>query len=220
MRKRSLEMILSSLNEVSSPDPELEQYGTPSGIVAEIVLYAHAKGAVEGRRILELGCGGAPFIIAAGLLGASEMTGIEIDPRSVRVALGNLKMVDDRLGTDLTERTEIIGSDVADTVIEGPFDTVFMNPPFGAQKKGADRPFLDKAIGTNGEIFSLHNLKGIDFVKRNLTYGGYSVVAEMGYRFPIGHLFTFHTKETEYVPVVFLHSKPVSKEGEDGQGQP
>ena len=39
----------------------------------------------------------------------------------------------------------------------GSFDTVLQNPPFGVQKRAADRKFLEKALEVGNVVYSLHN---------------------------------------------------------------
>jgi predicted RNA methylase len=40
--------------------------------------------------------------------------------------------------------------------VYGRFDTVLQNPPFGVQKRNADRRFLEKALDVGNVIYSLH----------------------------------------------------------------
>jgi putative methylase len=208
MRRRSLEIVLSKLKDIPAPKPHLEQYRTPDTIVSDIAYFALGNGSIEGKRVLEPGCGGAPFLIAAGLLGAVSLVGIDVDPDSVRIAWQNIEDVDRSLGTDLASISEIIERDVAGYVGEDEHDTVLMNPPFGSQKKGADRPFLDVATGTGGEIYSIHNSRGIDFVRDRLRRADYRIVEEREYLFPLPHRFFFHADVRSETTAILLHSKP------------
>ena len=128
--------MLQCLEAVPAPKAPLEQYPTPAGLAAEVAFIALGKGDVAGRRVLDAGCGNGILAIAAKLLGASEVLGVDRDPAAVEVAARNAE----RVAADVTWRC----ADVSD--VEGPFDTVLMNPPFGSQTRHADLPFIDTAL--------------------------------------------------------------------------
>ena len=75
------------------------------------------------------------------------------------------------------------------------WDTIIMNPPFGSQKPGADRPFLEFAAGHCDVLYSLHLAKTNDFVLRFLEDLGFTGEVLGEFVFPIKHMFTFHQKE-------------------------
>lgn len=202
-----LEIILSKMNDVPDPRPDLEQYPTPAGIASEVLFLANASGLIEKKKVLDLGCGTGIFMIGAGLLGASSITGVDVDPKAVEVAKENARMVDADLNTDISSISTFMTSDVSDLeCLEGEYDTVVMNPPFGAQKKGADRPFLDRAMGCAGHIASLHNLAGSDFVRKRIADNGWRIELEERYRFPIRRRFEFHDRPITDIEVILLIS--------------
>ena len=194
MRKAQLERILQSLEAVPSPRPDLEQYATPAGIAAEVVYIAHGKGDVAGRRVLDAGCGNGVLAIAARLLGAAEVVGVDIDPMAVQVAERNGR----RAKADVEWRHADVSS------LEGPFDTVLMNPPFGSQKKHADLPFLDKALGLGRVVYSFHNGVTEEFVRRRAESRGARVTDSLEYAFPLPRSFRFHRQDVKTIPVVLL----------------
>ena len=59
-------------------------------------------------------------------------------------------------------------------MITGRFDTAIQNPPFGVQKRGADRVFLEKALQVADTVFSLHNypFNNEPLLKRLKTHAG------------------------------------------------
>ncbi len=142
MKRRDLEARLAAVPSLAKPRPELEQYRTPTSVAAELLLKAHEDGAIAGKRILDLGCGTGVFAIGAALLGARLATGVEVDPQAVAAA----QQASAAAGVATT--TWFI---VADLAVWHPepaaFDTVVMNPPFGAQagNRHADRLFLQRA---------------------------------------------------------------------------
>ncbi len=194
LKKAQLERILQSLEAVPSPRPDIEQYPTPASIAAEVAYIARAKGDLEGCRVLDLGCGNGILAIAAKLLGAAESVGVDIDPVAIQTAERNAK----RAHVDVEWRH----ADVA--TVEGPFDTVLMNPPFGSQKRHADLPFLDRALAIARAVYSFHNAKTEDFLLRRLASAGARVTDRLEYAFPLPRTFRFHREEVRRIPVVLF----------------
>lgn len=56
-------------------------------------------GDIEGRNVLDLGCGTGMLGIAAGILGAGNVVGLDIDPGALRAAADNAESMD--VGMDL-----------------------------------------------------------------------------------------------------------------------
>jgi len=194
LKKAQLERILQSLEAVPSPRPDIEQYPTPASIAAEVAYIARAKGDIEGCRVLDLGCGNGILAIAAKLLGAAESVGVDIDPVAIQTAERNAK----RAHVEVEWRH----ADVA--TVEGPFDTVLMNPPFGSQKRHADLPFLDRALAIARVVYSFHNAKTEDFLLRRLASAGARVTDRLEYAFPLPRTFRFHREEVRRIPVVLF----------------
>lgn len=142
VRKAELVRALEGVPRHPSPAPDLEQYRTPAPIAAELLLAAHADGAIAGKRVLDLGCGTGMFAVGAALLGARLATGVDVDSHAIAMA--------QETASDLhvSRHTWFVCSDVADWRSDPDhFDTVVMNPPFGAQRgnRNADRVFYARA---------------------------------------------------------------------------
>jgi putative methylase len=154
VRRLDLELFLSQIKPHPSPQTCLEQY-TVSEAVAAIVLYlaAYANDDVIGKKVLDLGCGTGRLALAAAYLGAKHVVGVDIDKTAIKTALENSAR------TGETNVQWVVG-DIA--AITGNFDTVLQNPPFGVQKRAADRRFLEKALKVGNVIYSLHNHPRID----------------------------------------------------------
>ncbi len=172
----------------------MEQYATPAEIAADIVWEAHAAGDIESKDVMDLGCGNGIFAIAAMLMGAHHAVGIDIDPEAIKVASENAS----EAGADI----EFFESDVVKT--KGSFDTVLMNPPFGAQTRHADRPFIEKALELAHRSYSLHNDGTQEFVAGLVASLGGTSAPVKRYKFEIPYAFEFHRKATESVSVVLL----------------
>ena len=177
-----LERILQSLEPVKVPSPSTEQYPTPAAIAAEVIQFALGRSDIAGRSVVDLGCGNGVLAIAAKLSGAARVLGVDADPESVEVSRRN------------AERSEVeVEWEVADvSSVHERFDTVLMNPPFGAQTRHADRPFIDAAMELGKVVYMFLNAPSEPFVERRIETTGSRITDRLEYRFPIPHLFSFH----------------------------
>ncbi len=191
MKKIQLERILQSLAPVPEPRAASEQYATPAGIAAELAYAAHAHSDIAGRTVLDLGCGNGVLAIAAMLLGAAQALGVDVDPAVVETARANAAAA----GVDVEWRV----ADVA--TVGGSFDTVLMNPPFGAQTRGADRPFLDAALRCGRVVYTFLNAKSEGFVRRYVESAGAQITDDLAYAFPLPRTFGFHRDDARRVGV-------------------
>lgn len=194
MKKRDLERLLQSLEPVSRPRADVEQYPTPPGIAAEVVHIALGRGDIAGRKVLDAGCGNGVLAIAAAASGAAEVVGIDVDPEAIEVARRNSR----RSSVRVVWR-------VADVrTVEGPFDTALMNPPFGSQRRHADLPFLDRAMRVASVVYSFHNAKTEAFLERRIAALGGRITHRLAYSFPLQRAFRFHTADVRRILVILL----------------
>lgn len=194
MKKVQLERILQSLEAVPTPRPDIEQYPTPAALAAEVAYIAHGRGDLAGRRVLDAGCGSGILAIAAKLLGAAEVVGVDLDPEAVEVAARNGR----RANADVEWRHADI------CAVKDPFDTVLMNPPFGSQRKHADLPFLDRAMALAPVVYSFHNRVTEGFLARRIETRGARITDRIPYDFPVPRMFRFHTRALRRVGVVLF----------------
>lgn len=150
IRKLDLERFLSQIEPHPSPRASLEQY-TVSESVAATMLYlaAYTYGGIVDKRVLDLGCGTGRLALGCAFLGAKSVVGVDIDKLAVKLAAENSV----KLG--FKTKVDWVAGDIS--AIAGKFDTVLQNPPFGVQKRGADRVFLEKALQVADAVYSLHN---------------------------------------------------------------
>jgi len=155
IRKIDLERFLSSIQVNLKPKASLEQY-TTSEHIAAIMLYiaAYTNNDIAHKRVLDLGCGTGRLSLGAAFLGAETVLGVDIDRDVLKVAVTNAQ------NTGLTANTAWVNGDIS--VVNGCFDTVLQNPPFGVQTRNADRAFLVKALASGKLIYSLHNHPEVD----------------------------------------------------------
>jgi len=203
MKLKNLEMMLQRLAGFTRPRATLEQYQTPAPLAARLLFHALMKGDIEGKHVCDLGSGTGVLAIGAALLGAESVTGIELDEKAVEVAKANAMLLD-------AEVTFMV-ADVKDPGLParaGPCDTVIMNPPFGAQKAHADRPFIDCALALAPVTYSIFNAGSAQFVKA-YTAQKAEITERVGGAFPIKRTFAFHTKDVQEIEVEILRLKRI-----------
>ncbi|MBP2133635.1 putative methylase [Methanomicrobium sp. W14] len=149
------------------------------------------RGDIEGKKILDPGCGTGVLSCGAKLLGAEYVLGIDVDKRAVEVAEKNAE----KLKVD----AEFLVSDIKSFECRH-FDTVVMNPPFGAQNVHADRPFIDMALECSDVVYSVFNKGSLGFVKSYVKKRA-EVTAAFSCSFPMKKTFSHHTKECVYIDV-------------------
>jgi putative methylase len=204
MKQKALEIRLSKVPPNPSPQPALEQYPTPAKIAADVLYRAHGRGDIAEKCVIDLGCGTGIFAIGAALLGAREVTAVDVDENAIDVAQYTAR----EMGMEI----EFLVSDVEALEIRG--DTVVMNPPFGAQKRHADRPFLKKAMEVADVVYSLHLSKTEEFIQREAARLGGNVTDRKTYEFEIGYTFEFHERERAHFDVTLFRIE--SPGGRDG----
>jgi SAM-dependent methyltransferase len=89
MKIKQLECALSSLSSFPDPKWALEQYVTPPALAARLLLAAAED--LDGRAVLDLGCGTGMLIGGACLLGAEVACGVDADEEALAVAAENMQ---------------------------------------------------------------------------------------------------------------------------------
>jgi putative methylase len=200
MKKSELEILLQRAPPHPNPKASLEQYMTPAPEAAEMLFFAAQTGDIIGKVVGDLGCGTGILAAGAGILGASKVVGIDIDGESVEVAR---KFVEElRQEKNVEFELDFVVGRLEDFHEE--VDTIVMNPPFGAQRRHADRPFLQKAFETAHAVYSFHMSETWEFVEREARGAGFTVTHRNKYKFAIKHMFEFHRKERELIEVTLF----------------
>ena len=196
VRKRDLERTLSEIEPHPIPNVFLEQYTTPSNTAAEILyLVAYVYDDIIDKTVVDLGCGTGRLGIGAALLGAKDVFGVDLDRIAVRIAQKSASI----MGTEKT--TNWIVGDIE--LVVGTFDTVIQNPPFGIQKKRADRKFLLKSLELSNTIYSFHKcgVSNRRFIKKFIEEHGGRVTTIFPLEMEIPRMFKFHTKRKRIIKV-------------------
>ncbi|MCC6052638.1 MAG: DNA methylase [Desulfurococcaceae archaeon] len=132
---------------------ELEQYPTPTSIVAHMTWLGVLKGDIIGKTTADYGCGDGRIAIASLVAGASRAVCVELDEDMVRIgaqlAHEHYPLLYPRILFIVGDATRI---ELRNT------DTVTMNPPFGVvrRNRGIDMKFLASALWSSRKVYSVH----------------------------------------------------------------
>lgn len=196
VRRAELEARLESVPDFPTPQATLEQYRTPAPVAAHLLTIAAEDGCIEGRRVVDLGCGTGILAIGAALLGA-DVTGVDVDPESLEVAQETAWS----LGLDVRWQA----SDLAAWTPDEPFDAAVMNPPFGAQDAGADRVFYTRArdavAAREGTAWFLAQPKTERFLGAFARGLDATLERVAVWDYPIEQRFWFHDRDVKTLPI-------------------
>uniref|UniRef100_A0A182MWK5 Methyltransferase small domain-containing protein n=1 Tax=Anopheles culicifacies TaxID=139723 RepID=A0A182MWK5_9DIPT len=201
IKLKHLEQYLQTVDDFKEPKVLLEQYQTPSHIASQALYAIQTKYSdLEGRLVLDLGCGPGMLSIGAALLGADFVVGVEIDPNAAE---------DFRENCDEFElhNVECFQADVMHLPAlwsETPlFDTVLLNPPFGTKKNsGIDVAFLRVALMlARGAVYSLHKSATRQHIKNKAQEWNVrcSLIAEL--RYNLQQTYKFHRRPSVDIAV-------------------
>lgn len=205
MKLKSLEIALQKVAGFSAPKAPLEQYMTPPALAARMLFDAYMNGDIEGMKVLDLGCGTGMLSIGAALLGG-EVTGVDTDKAALAIAEENAK--ESGVKTDFFERTLIPSPAGPAALFETGFDTVVMNPPFGAQKEHADRPFIETALLSAPVVWGIFNRGTIPFLK-TYTKESADITNMVSAKLNIPRQFAFHAKDSLEIPVEIVRMERI-----------
>lgn len=207
MKLKQLESLLGDLQQFSQPKIELEQYPTGPHIASRMLYTAeNSFGDVSNKVVADFGCGCGTLGVAAAILSAEHVVGIDVDPESLEIASLNAE--------ELELCMDFIQSNVMDLEWRGQIvDTVVMNPPFGTRKKGVDMNFLQVALKVSSQaVYSLHKTTTRDHVKRvamkDFNAASAEVLCELRYDVP--KLYKFHKKKEVDIAVDLWRFVPAS----------
>jgi len=197
MKLRRLEMMLEEVDGFQTPSPALEQYMTPASLAARMVHHAFLAGDIEDMAVCDLGCGTGILGIGAALLGASRADGYDCDKKALEICSSNAQKFSIVLNCLHLKLEDEVPS------LQIHYDTVLMNPPFGAQNAHADRPFIDCALANADVVYGIFNAGSIAFLER-YTKKRATIRERFQAVIPLRRSFSFHTKEVCEIPVEVL----------------
>jgi putative methylase len=191
--------ILFNSPDFKQPIPELEQYATPPDIAFEIIKKVNSAGNLSGK-VADLGCGTGRLAIAAAILGAN-VTGFEIDKDAIELA----KKYSNKNNLDIAWNNQAIEN------INEIFDTVIMNPPFGSQRPGADKIFLEKAMNISTHIWTIHLSETRKFIEKIIAKNNCEIIELYEFDYPLKSSMHFHSKDIKIENAILYHIASLPK---------
>jgi putative methylase len=185
-RRSELVRAIEAVPPFAAGRPELEQVATPAEAAAELLATALERGDLADRTVIDLGAGTGRLAIGAALWGARSVRAIELDRRAAAVG----RSASAAAGVEV----EWVVADVA--VAVGTADTVVMNPPFGAQRRGADRPFWAAAQRLAASaVYAFALADSRTFIAERAVERPAYVDATRPVAWELGRLFPHHRKD-------------------------
>jgi putative methylase len=192
VRSSELVLMLERVPPFPRPSPKLEQVTTPSEAAAELLLAADRLDPLAGRSVVDLGLGTGRLAIGAALLGAAPVHGVEIDPEAASIARRAAREAGVRIAVEVRD---VAGYD-------RPADVVVLNPPFGAQRAHADRPFWDAAFTVARRyVHGFALAESRTFIARRAVARGAQIIETHPVAWGLGRTFPHHTRARVTLPV-------------------
>lgn len=217
MRVKELEQHLSQLKGFGKPKIVYEQYATDAHLASRMLHVAHTSfGDIEGKAVLDLGCGCGILSIGSMMLGSASNVGVDIDPDALEIFKENMQTVFDE---DETPVIDLINADIIKLAERWPtsrsyirpqvrFDTVLLNPPFGTKSNaGIDMLFLQQAVAmASGAVYSMHKSSTREYILRKAkeSWGVDSVEVIAQLKFDLPATYKFHKKDKVTIDVDLL----------------
>ena len=196
--KSQLTQQLGVVAGFDDPRVDLEQYRTPPELASYLVHVADLQGDIEGRTVLDLGCGTGMLALAAALRGPDRVVGVDIDRDPLLTARENRRRVAS------TSSVSWVQADATALPLSAPDGTtVVMNPPFGAQdgNEHADRSFLETTAEVAEVSYSIHNAGSAEFVESFASDRGGEVTHAYSAEFDLPATYDHHTQDRRTIEV-------------------
>ncbi|HUT80807.1 MAG TPA: METTL5 family protein [Candidatus Bathyarchaeia archaeon] len=203
IKRKDLEIFLEQLEKVSEPKIKYEQYASPPRVAANLLWIAgFDHDDIFNKSILDLGCGSGILAIGAAFFGARNVTGIDIDFDSLKVAKENSQTF------DLEDKCNWLCMTAEDCYIKG-INTVIMNPPFGMRKESIsrDRLFLKTALSVSSTVYSINPYaeKTRSFFTKYCKELDAEIITITQMNFEIKRQYDFHKKDKHIILVDLYH---------------
>lgn len=189
--KRQLEIQLAKLKTLDSPNLKLEQYPVSPETAAELLYMAGFEHDDLKGSVIDLGTGTGRLAIGASLMGSPNVVGTDIDRAALTIARGNAETVN--------ARVEWVESSI--DKVQGTYDTVLMNPPYGTRMVHEDVKFLDKAFELANVVYTIHKSSTRDYLIRHAEKSHRKIDSVRRMNMNIPHLFEYHTRKWKSVEV-------------------
>ncbi|GFN91057.1 methyltransferase-like protein 5 [Plakobranchus ocellatus] len=208
MKRKELEAFLQDVDGFDKPKVLLEQYPTTPHIAACMLhTVASTFDDLAGKSVADLGVGCGILAIGAEMLGASYVLGIDIDEDALSVCANNLEEFEmtnvDLLKANVRHLARC--SELASR-LQGKFDTVVMNPPFGTKhNQGIDVDFLQTGLKlSSNALYSLHKSSTREHILKKAQSWGVEATVLAELRYNLDNTLKFHKKKSVDIDVDFI----------------
>jgi predicted RNA methylase len=189
--KRQLEIQLGKLKILEKPNLKLEQYPVSAETASELLYMAGFEHNDLDGRVIDIGTGTGRLAIGAALMGAKKVVGVDVDEHALTLAKENAESA--------AVQVQWVQSEIEN--VNGRFNTVIMNPPYGTRTTHTDTRFLEKALQLAPLVYSIHKSSTRDFLLQLVMKLGAQVDQARSMRMAIPHLFEFHEKKRAIVEI-------------------
>ena len=203
-KRQDLISLLQQTEGFSNPNIKLEQYCIDAESAVDIVFFAGVEfNDIKNRLILDLGAGTGRLSIASAYLQANYVLSVDIDFCALKVLKRNinkygLESVISPICSDINYLELFRNVNPEDFHI-----TTIMNPPFGVQKKTADRFFLAKAFNISHVVYSIHlaNPNVHQFILTYIKKYNWEIDYVFPYQLNLDKTYEFHKQKTKSINV-------------------
>jgi len=151
--------------------------------------------------ILDLGAGTGRLSIACAYLHANYVLSVDIDFSALMILKRNIR----KYGLEDTISPICSGINHFELIrnVNTKNITTIMNPPFGVQKKTADRSFLAKAFNISQVVYSIHlaNPNVHQFISTYIKKYNWAIDYVFPYHLRLDKTYKFHRQKTKFINV-------------------
>jgi putative methylase len=187
-----------------NPKIALEQYCIDAQSAVDIVYFAGVEFTdIKNKLVIDLGAGTGRLSIASAFLQASYVLSVDIDINALKILKTNVR----ELGLEniiFPLCTEVNHFEIVKQLLpKGIHITTIENPPFGVQRKTADRFFLQKAFSFSDVVYSIHvaNQKVHQFLKKFIKKFNWEIDYVFPFNLKLERTYEFHKQKTKSVNV-------------------
>ena len=204
IKKKDLISLIQSTASFLNPKIDLEQYCIDAISAADIVYFAGFEfNDLFNSIIVDLGSGTGRLSLASSFFNPIKVIGIDIDWQAIQIFKENISQL------KLIEKVYPICMDVSDFTLNKDFllsdvqITTIMNPPFGVQRKAADRAFLTSAFTYSDVIYSIHldHQEVFKFISKFVKKNGWEISYSFPFQMRLERSFPFHSKKMKEINV-------------------
>jgi putative methylase len=204
IKKKNLISIIQKTASFSNPKIELEQYCIDAISAVDIVYFAGFEfNDIYKNLIIDLGTGTGRLSLASSFFNPIKVIGIDLDWNVIQIFKKNI------FALKLQHVIYPICMDVnnfsfkEDFLIEDLKITTIMNPPFGVQRRRADRSFLMSAFSFSNVIYSIHldHQEVFKFISKFVGKNGWTIDYSFPFQMRLERSFPFHSKKMKEINV-------------------